>query len=335
MFYVKSKNMALKLDLKDRKLLYELDRNPRATISTLARRVGVSKQVALYRINSLCRQGVISTSFAITDAAKLGFTLRKAFVKLQNASEEEERALISWLLENKETVWVASCEGQYDLAFSLRAKNIEEYTGKLWEIDNRFGHLFLQRDIAPIVRGQYFYRDYLVGNQAGTDRELSFGSDPKQSLELDLQDWKMLIELGKNARAPITALAKATGTSPDAARKRLKRLESNGAINGYALVLGNPSIGQLHYKVFVRLKSTKLRRYKQLVGFCREHPNIFYIVKTFGVWEFEIDMEVPDSQAFRSVMRQLKSRFSDIMRDYSHISIYKIHKYNFTPSVPD
>jgi Lrp/AsnC family leucine-responsive transcriptional regulator len=327
-------NMVLKLDVKDRKLLYELDRNARSSFSELARRTGVSKQVARYRLGELEKAGVIATYFAIINVARLGTTNRKAFIKLQNATEKQEQELLSWLEKNPNIVWLVSCDGQYDIAFGMRSVNIEKFTEQLEELDNKFGHLFLERQIAPIVRGQYFYRDYLVGKEAGTERELAFGSVP-HGPKLDDYDWGILVALGKNGRLPVSEIARKIGLSPDATAKRLKRLEEGGAIRGYVLVLNNSVLGQLQYKVLIRLKSVTQKRYKTLVEFCRLHPNIFYIVKTFGVWEFEIDMEVPDAHAFRGIMRELKTKFSDIIRDYSYINIFKIHKYNFCPSKPE
>ncbi|MFA5929311.1 MAG: Lrp/AsnC family transcriptional regulator [Candidatus Micrarchaeia archaeon] len=326
--------MAIKLDLKDRKLLYGLDRNARATYSELARRAGVSKQVARYRLGLLEKQGAINTHFAIIDVARLGYTIRKAFIKLQNADEKQEGELIGWLKENPNVVWLASSDGQFDISFGMRSVNIEKYTEQLAEIDNKFGHLFLERQIAPIVKGQYFYRDYLIGKEAGTERELAFGSVPLMP-KLDGKDWDILVEIGKDARTPVSDISRKIGISPDAVSKRLRRMEGVGAVRGYVLVLDNPALGQLHYKVMVRLKSVTQKRYLSLVEFCKRHPDIFYIVKTFGVWEFEIDMEVPNVAAFRAIMREMKGKFSDIIRDYSYISIYKIHKYNFCPSKPE
>ena len=326
--------MVLILDAKDRKLLYGLDGDARATYSELAKKAGVSKQVARYRLEALEKADAINTYFSIIDVARLGYTIRKAFVKLQNADEKHEMELIKWLKDNPNVVWLVSCDGQFDIAFGMRSVNIEKYTEQLSELDNKFGHLFLERQIAPIVKGQYFHRDYLVGKEAITEQELTFGSIPLQP-EMDGNDWKILVELGKNARVPVVEISKAVKLSPDAVSKRLAKLEKTGVINGNVLVLNNSVLGQLHYKVLMRLKSVTQKRYRTLVEYCKLHPNIFYIVKTFGVWEFEIDMEVSDVPAFRKIMRELKAKFSDIIRDYSYISIYKIHKYNFCPSKPD
>jgi len=230
--------------------------------------------------------------------------------------------------------WLASCDGPYDLAFGMLAQDIEKFSGQMEELDNRFGELFLQRDIAPIVRGQYFHRDYLIGRTAGTPRDFIFGSVPGRP-SLDELDWKLMRQLGKDARTPMVQMAREAGTTADLAARRLKRLEQDGAIQNHILVLDNTALGQLHYKVLIRLASGEKKRHEELTAFCRTHPNIIYTVRTFGPWEFEIDLEVADAEAFRTIMRQLKKAFSDIIRDYSYVLIHRVHKYNFCPGIPD
>ncbi|MBI2572329.1 hypothetical protein HYV86_00555 [Candidatus Woesearchaeota archaeon] len=86
--------------------------------------------------------------------------------------------------------------------------------------------------------------------------------------------------------------------------------------------------------MLISLRNINEEKYSQLVEFCRVHPNIVYIVKALGPWDFEADLEVEDVEEFRVILMQLKSEFSEIIRDYSTLQIYQVHKYNFCPSVP-
>ena len=325
--------MAINLDLKDRKILYELDKNARVSFTELGRRTGVSKQVARYRVSQLEKNGVISQYFTIMDITKLGYANTTAFIKLHNTDEKQEEKLVTWLEKNPNVVWLASCDGQFDIAFGMKARNTEEYSLLLQEVDDRFGQFFLKREIAPIVKGQYFYRDYLVGKDAGTERELAFGSVPENPA-LDRVDWEILRQLGENARANAVEIAGNAKISPESVGKRIKALEKEGVLCNYILVLDNQRVNQLQYKVLIRLKNFTQESYQHLTEYCKNHPNVFYVVKTFGPWEFEIDLEVKSEEEFRSIMRELKKKFEDKISDYSYINIYKVHKYNFCPEIP-
>ena len=60
---------------------------------------------------------------------------------------------------------------------------------------------------------------------------------------LDATDEKLLAILRKDARKPVVALAKAVGLSRTAVQGRLARLEDEGTIRGYTVVLGRGADG--------------------------------------------------------------------------------------------
>ena len=109
--------MVITLDAKDRKILYELDINSRHSNSEIAKKVGLSKQVVGFRIKRLIQEGIISSFYTVIDISKLGFTIHKNFLRLQNLTKEKENELITFLKANQNVVWVVSCDGKYDLAF--------------------------------------------------------------------------------------------------------------------------------------------------------------------------------------------------------------------------
>ena len=76
--------MPNELDLKDRKILYELDINSRQSNSEIAKKTGLSKQVVGLRIKKLVETGVVSSFYTVIDISKLGFTIHKNFLRLQN-----------------------------------------------------------------------------------------------------------------------------------------------------------------------------------------------------------------------------------------------------------
>ena len=78
-----------KLDLKDCKLLYELDCNSRQTIQQLAKKIGLSKDAVKYRINRLYNSKIIKSFNAVIDTGKLGFTSYRLFLKFYQLSPEK------------------------------------------------------------------------------------------------------------------------------------------------------------------------------------------------------------------------------------------------------
>ena len=61
------------LDLKDRKILYELDINARRSDSEIAKKVGLGRDVVRYRIQRLQREGYINYFMTLLNTMKLGY----------------------------------------------------------------------------------------------------------------------------------------------------------------------------------------------------------------------------------------------------------------------
>ncbi len=203
----------------------------------------------------------------------------------------------------------------------------------LTELDQKFGKHISEQEIATIIRGDYFLRDYLISKkEPSAYRESFFGAVPAP-VKMDEADWKILVELGKNSRSTAVEIAQKVELSADAVAQRIRKLEKSGVIRHYNFVPNESKYPHLHYKVLVSLCNLSEARFRSLREFCRVNPHIVYIVKALGPWEFEIDLEVENAEHFREIMRDLKTKYSDIIKDYSALHIYQVHKYNFCPSV--
>jgi len=320
------------LDLKAKKILYELDVDSRQSNTEIAKKVGLSKQVVGFRVKKLVNEDIISSFHTVIDISKLGFTIHKNFLRLQNLSKEKESELIAFLKNNSNVVWIASCDGRYDLAFGTWARDMAYLDKTIKEFTQKFGQFVSERQIATIIRGEYFIRDYLLEKKTTALRTSFFGAVPEKK-EMDETDWKILFELGKSARSSSVEISKKVGISPDAVAYRIKKLEQSGVVRHYNIVPNEPKYPYLHYKVLMGMRNLTAVKETELIEFCRQHSNIVYVVKALGSWEFELDMEVENMEKFREIMMSIKSRFSDVIKDYSALHIYQVHKYNFCPSI--
>jgi len=324
--------MAVKLDVKDRKLLYELDINSRQSNSEIAKKIGLSKQVVGFRIKRLIKENVISFFYSVIDISKLGFTIHKNFLRLQNLDRGKEKELIKFLVHHPNIVWVASCDGKYDLAFGTWAKDMDFLDKTITELNKKFGEYIAERQIATIIRGEYFLRDYLIHKEKPSAyRESFFGAVPAP-VKMDETDWKILLLLGKNSRTSAVEIASQVKLSADATAERIRKLEKSGVIRHYNIVPNEANYPYLHYKVLIGFRNISEEKERSLQEYCRINPNIVYIVKSLGLWEFEIDLEVESAEQCREIMMDIKTKFSDILKDYSTLHFYQVHKYNFCPS---
>ncbi len=325
--------MVDKLDFKDRKILYQLDINSRQSNSEIAKRVGLSKQVVGFRLKRLIKEQVVSFFYSVIDISKLGFTVHKNFLRLQNLSRRKEKELIEFLKTHPNVVWIASCDGMFDLAFGTWAKDMTFLDKTLTELNKKFGNYISERQIATIIKGEYFVRDYLIGKkEPSAYRESFFGAVPSP-VKMDMYDWKILLHLGQNSRNTAVDIAREINLSADAVGERIRKLEKSGVIRHYNIVPNESKYPFQHYKVLISFRNITEEKERALREYCRINPNIVYVVKSLGPWEFEIDLEVESAEQFREIIMDVKSKFNDILKDYSALHIYQVHKYNFCPSV--
>ena len=323
----------INLDVKDRKILYELDVHSRQSNSEIAKKVGLSKQVVGFRIKRLIGEKIISSFHTVIDISKLGFTIHKAFLKLQNMDRDKEIELIHFLKNHPNIVWLASCDGMFDLAFGTWARDMVFLDNTLTELDKKFGQHIAERQITTIIKGEYFFRDYLINkNSPSSYRKSFFGSVPNP-VKMDETDWKILLRLSDNARISSVDLSNLIKISADSVSDRVKRLEKSGVIKHYNIIPNESKYPFLHYKVLISFRNSTKEWENSFTEYCRINPNIIYIVKALGPWGFEIDLEVESPGQFREIMMNIKTEFKDILKDYSTLQIYQVHKYNFCPSI--
>ena len=72
-------NMIKKIDLKDKKILFELDLNSKITYSALSKKVGLKQETVRYRVKRLQDEGIIYRFITIIDSVKIGIRFYKIF----------------------------------------------------------------------------------------------------------------------------------------------------------------------------------------------------------------------------------------------------------------
>ena len=95
-----------KLDIKDKKLLYLLDQDSRATNKQLGKKVGLTEQAIGYKLKRLQERGIIKRFVAFVNTLSLGYQHYKVFIKLHDTTEEIEEEVINSLVNNPNIRWI-------------------------------------------------------------------------------------------------------------------------------------------------------------------------------------------------------------------------------------
>jgi len=86
------------IDLKDRKILYQLDVDSRQSFSEIGKKVRLPKNVVSYRINRMIKAGIIKNFYSVIDASKLGYISFRFYLVFQYTNPDIEKEIINYFI---------------------------------------------------------------------------------------------------------------------------------------------------------------------------------------------------------------------------------------------
>jgi Lrp/AsnC family leucine-responsive transcriptional regulator len=122
-------------------------------------------------------------------------------------------------------------------------------------------------------------------------------------MEFDRFDARILTALQRDGRVPVVELAEAVGLSPTPCARRIKALETLGAIEGYAAIL-NPARVGLEVLAIVQVKLTE-HTDETVARFEKEIQHMDEVTKCFamtGSYDFILEVYGKDLDALSNVV---------------------------------
>ena len=198
-----------KLDLKDRKILYQLDLNCRQSNAQIGKKVGLSKQVVDYRIKRMEKEGIINRYCTEINTLKLGYDVYRIYINFQDVSPNTKEDIIKYFASWSNAWAVISSKGPIDLNVMVWVNNSNKFH-QLWnDTLEKYGAFFTKHTISVLTSGVAFKKSFLLSDEYNQDnREYFVLNNVGKNIELDNLDYQLLNEIAMNARAPITELGK-------------------------------------------------------------------------------------------------------------------------------
>ena len=143
---------------------------------------------------------------------------------------------------------------------------------------------------------------------------------------MDSIDRRILNELQVDARLSNAELADRVGLSASACHRRVKRLEAEGVVEGYVMIV-NPDAIDRALDVFVEISlvsqsEESLRRFETEVVGC---PEVMSCHLMAGDADYILHLAVSDHRDFERIHNQYLSRLTGVARLRSNFAIRTIH----------
>ena len=311
--------MGVKLTVKDRRILFELDSNSRQTVSQIAKKAGLSRDIVNYRLNQLVKRGVIGGFYAVIDISKLGYLFCRIFLRFQKIDPRKEEEIIQYCKQTPSIGWLYTIDNRWNLVFAVYVKTIQELEDVYDSLTYKYGDYLAEKSVSIATKIHHFRHNYLFGTNDFSEKVLG-GTG---TVTVDKTDLHLLKVLSNNARLPMIEVAKKVDLTPNAAKYRMKRLIKNNVILGFRAKLNTKMLGYEHYKVFLFLENTTKKLMAKLTTFLRFHPQVIYITKAIGTSDLEFEAMLHNRNELHELMRELRSKFSDILKDYETMLLFE------------
>jgi len=125
----------------------------------------------------------------------------------------------------------------------------------------------------------------------------------KEAYKVDEKDRKILRAIARDARAPMTKVAKKVGLSRQSVEYRLKQMENAGLLAGSRTVINVRKFGFFSYHVFVELRDEEHE--KELITRCKDAAEVNALAQYIGKWTFEIAIMARDPAEFHETFERI------------------------------
>ncbi len=319
------------MDARDRRILYELDRDARQSCAGIGRRTRLSKEVVRYRIDRMVGEGVIVKFITIVNYFKLGIVKFKLYLRFRNVSLARIEEIGGFFMRNGSTEWVASCTGRWDMIVSFLVPNINAFDDEVQSLMNRFSANIQEKAVTATLYLAHHNREYLRGPEGDGARPLVHYASVDRLARIDKMDTEIIKVITNNARMPVHEIASIAGTTPRIVQYRMKRMGKDDVILAYKAHLDPKRMGNIFCKAIICLASSDRERLGEFVNYCSSLPQAVWPQRVMGAWDFEIDFELESYDRFQEIMFGIKEKFSDIFQSYEFAIVTKEFKLDFFP----
>jgi len=319
----------VKIDSKDREILYQLDLDSRQSFAKIGKNVMLSKTVVAYRVNKLIENEIIKTFYTVIDAFKLGYISFRIYLVYQYMNQEKEKEIIDYFTSQKLTWWTISAEGRFDLALIMWVKDINDFYSFWEETLKRFRDYFMDQQFSVYIQLYTYRYSYLLDDMNKSDRtkfEITGGG--AQAI-IDELDFKLLRLIAPHARMPVKEIAQRLNTTVAVVNYRIKKLIKEGVIQGFRSDMDLAKLGYQFFKADIDLKDYRQRG--KIINYVKTNPHLVRIDKSVGISDLELEYHVQSLDQFHLIMKDLINKFPDIIKTYKYVYASKLHKMNYMP----
>lgn len=317
-------------NMQDLKFLYELDKNSRASFASVGRFAHISAQESKRKYDSLKQAGILKYCFPIIDNQKLGYFTITYLLKLHNLTKDSEDEFFRYLNSTNAVTKIMRGDGHFDVGISITATSMVVAERVFQDINSRFSHFIMSYETVLPTASYKFPRNYLANKTELVQYNL-FSEEEHLPIKLKEDALRVLEAINFDARANLRDIAIQIKMSYDKVKNNLKKLEATKIIKDYTYLLDHEKLEFPCFRVHLELHYLSRPREQALFDYCNFNPNIINYVRLLGAWQLALDIEIKNREGLRELLREMKSRFADMIIRVETTELYQIDRYRDVP----
>lgn len=330
--------MPIKLDSTDRRILYILSTNCRISNTAIAKALKINREVVAYRIHQMLEKKVITGFFTLINPRKLGFMTHMIYLKLKNISDEKK--IVDEIIDMEDVTGIMTFSGKYDLYFDVTTRTLEQFDVIFSKLMRKYSGMIQEYIILNYLREDCTEYNLLFEDTPGDRKprdilELKGSTFQKEmrdrrsdvdceQVKVDEIDRKILNLIKFDARAAVKDLAKRVGIAPNAVKRRISCLVSEGVIKNFLPLL---SFGALGYQWHMVLLNLRTMDEKKFYSYLKFHPKLAWCMKCIGPWNYKVTVFARDNKEFHAVLSDIRSEFTDDILSFDTLLVFNQHKF--------
>lgn len=326
----------LKIDLKDKKILYELTENARFSYTTIAKNVGLSREMVSYKINRMAKEGIINRFTTSLWRPGIGMKIYYVFFITLQASKKEKKDIIKLLVDNPDILIVSEAEGWFNLYVSFCATD-RLHVGELFKFIKKVCNLNHNFEFVMAVKYSYATRlAFLEGEEIVSPKKDYNDAFNKLFLErrktrnnkmnkLDLIDLEILDILNKNCRESVGNIARKLNISHNVIKNKIMKMIKEGLIYCFNPIIDYTKLGYKEYVLLLRTKNEGVS-INNLLNKLSLDKRVYLQVLQVGKWDFMYKLYVKNQEEIKDLLSELLEEYPEEIDKYDLLWITKTHK---------
>lgn len=313
------------MDLKNKKLLYELSKNSRLSAPQLAKKVGLSKDAVIYRMKNLEKNGIIQKYTTVTNLNKLNYRTHILFLEFKKFDLNTEKEVMFFLIAHPYTIWVVSSSGRWDIIIDIISKDSVQFDKTLTSILNQLGNFLKSYEVLETIKEYYYNHKYLTG-ETSRDNHIK-----PIDYKIDETDFLILEQLSQNSRISSVNISKKIKISHDQVSYRIKKLQQSKIIEQFTILINYSKLNLSYYYLFLQFNNLNKQIENRIISFLKSQKEVIFFGKNAGKFNFNVDVIVDNPLQLKEFMTKLRESFGGILESRETLLMFEQRKNNYFP----